>query len=105
MISTGGSDVESEFESPVQREAKMNNRSSMHAGDKDLLKILGVDKEQGAGSSKTNSSHSHRSRSGVLSKRGTSVGASVVVVSRKQSKQSIKKKSSSRSIASGSKTG
>ena len=79
----------------------MNNRSSMHApSDSQLLKILGVEdaverKERGAGS-KTNSAHSHRSRSGVLSKRGTSV-----VVNSKQSKSPTKKKgSSNRSIDS-----
>ena len=62
---------------------------------------MGVeDKELGAGSSR-NSSHSHRSRNGVLSKRGTSVGASIVVQT-KQSRQNIKKKASSRSVLSGS---
>ena len=64
----------------------MNNRSSMHAvADKELLKILGVEEKE-RGSSKTNSAQSHRSRNGVLSKRGASVGASVVVLSNKTSK-------------------
>ena len=80
----------------------------MHAAESQLLKILGVEnggeaKERGAGSSKTNSAHSHRSRNGVLSKRGTSVGGTSIVVQSKQSRRTIKKKGSScRSVASGS---